>query len=113
MKIDISHWNIKIQADLYVAGRTEDGSEYTADCYYVVAERKDGKRLAHHCQWDGAVKETSPDGFDFFADVRDKARDKARRLVSLIKNDGFINDDYWTTMSPSYGSEYYCKVNGL
>ena len=104
---------VYVHADLYEAGRTEDGTPYTADVYYIVVESKDGKRLAHTKRWWTADKETSPDGFDFFGDLRKEMKAAAEAVVERIKEVGSINFDHWEEIQPAYGSDYYCQVHGF
>jgi len=110
---DIKNWDVSIQSDLYEAGITEDGERFTAEYYYVVVQRKDGKRYAHKSSFYGTKQEESPDGFYFFPDIREEAKKEATKLLNQVKRSGIINLEYWFFMEPSYGSEYYCKVNGF
>lgn len=107
MRIDIKGWKVGVYSDLYVAGRTEDGSDYTAEVYMVEAVRPDGRRMVHEVCFEGAVKETSPDGFDFFGDVRKSARKSADILAGNVRKRGYIDDTHWNEGRPVYGSEYY------
>lgn len=99
-------WTLDIGIDLYHAGVTEDGSDFIAECYYVRANREDGKRTRHNVTFLGAEKETSEDGFDFFLDIRDAARRKAEIMLRILQES---SQDFgqWTEIPPCYGSDYY------
>jgi hypothetical protein len=101
-----------IHSDLYVAGKTEDGQDYTAEVYFVFAEDEHGNRWRHHasfagckavqgeCEWDGA--------FTSFEDIRPEAKAKAERLLKRIHAaGGRINQKYWSEDRPAYGSKAY------
>ncbi len=41
--MNISEWKVSIQTGLYGAGRTEDGTPFTAESYYVQVENDKGR----------------------------------------------------------------------
>lgn len=120
-KLNINDADVMVVTDLYLAGKTEDGEDYNAECYYVVVERRDGKRLAHSTVWNGCETGDTPScpeegdagGDAYFADIRKEAKAEAETLALRVEEVGVIDDAHWVELEPSYGSEYYCKVNGL
>ncbi len=108
-RIDIKGMRVEVDTDLYVAGRTEDGSEFTAEVYRVSVVQPNGKRWVHNVTFEGAVKEMSPDGFDFFGDVRKSARKSADYLARRVSGRGYIDTNCWGEGRPVYGSDYYCE----
>jgi len=111
--LNIKGWKVEVRSDLYLAGKTEDGEDYTAECYYVTIERSDGKMYAHNEIYYGAKREETENGYPIFLDYREDAKIHVDYLKNRIKGREEINLDYWSLMEPSYGSEYYCKVNGF
>lgn len=109
--MNIENWIVAVHTDLYHAGTTEDGEAYHAECYCVIAERKDGKRLAHFRTFEGCVVHHSENGEIGFEDVRKEAFADACKLSMRVEVYRVINLNYWHEVSPVYGSEYYCKVN--
>tara|TARA_R100001244_G_C5153124_1_gene129977 strand:+ start:121 stop:483 length:363 start_codon:yes stop_codon:yes gene_type:complete len=106
MKIE-STTKVVVRSDLYVAGITEDGGEFIAENYYVHIVFESGQTLNHACIFPGAEVEVSPDGFNFFADVRSEASDTAERLAQRIRNAGQINLDHWSAGPAAYGTDAY------
>ncbi len=112
--MNIDKWDVFVECDLYDAGKTEDYEDYLAECYYIVIERSDGKRYAHFTTFYGVErKEMYEDGYIAFCDCRKDALKQAKKLQYNIKKKKEINLDHWNEMAPSYGSEYYCKINGF
>lgn len=111
--MDIKNWVASIHTDLYHAGYTEDGSPYHAECYSIVIEREDGKRLSHNVSFKGCFAHTDEEGYSYFSDIRKEALAKAEHLLSRINEAKYINLDYWFEVEARYGSEYYCKVNNF
>jgi hypothetical protein len=112
--MDIRDCLVNIHTDLYRAGYTEDGTEYSAECYYIVVERADGKRLAHPAIFKGCeVVENGEDGFFCFIDKRKEAFKLAETLLHRIDCFGSINESLWNETEPAYGSPYFCKVKGF
>lgn len=105
---------VYINVDLYDAGTTEDGTPFTAEVYQVFIERLDGHRIALTSKtWWTAPSEVSPDGFNFFGDLREEMKAEAEAVVNRIEDKGVINLDHWEEVYPAYGSAYYCEVNSI
>jgi len=103
--------NFHIREDLYVAGRTEDGQQYTASMYYVAAEWTDGRRWAHGRTFRGCNVMTDEEGYQHFADVREHALNQARTLLASIEDHnpdatpGQLDHSFnWNEMPAAYGS---------
>lgn len=101
-------YQFQVVSDLYLAGRTEDGEDFTAEVYYVVAEDERGNRWAHVSRFAGAEASRDEDGYWHFADVREASVAEANRLCARIEAAGSpLNFDHWFGMSPAYGSAAY------
>jgi hypothetical protein len=103
--------SIFVTTDLYNAGFTEDGEEFHAELYYVVAEYTGGERLAHSATFRGTEKVVDEDGMSHFPDLREEAKAKAEALCKRIKDaldEGCgLHMSYWTEIQPVYGSRAY------
>lgn len=102
---------IEIGSDLYVAGRTEDGHEYTAEVYFVVATNARGDRWRHASSFPGCKTESDEEGYTHFADIREQAQRDAQTLVDRIQSrinaGGALNLQHWHEDRPVYGSSAY------
>lgn len=107
-------YRVYVACDLVSMGVDEFGTPYDAESYYVVVERADGKRLAHHYDFCGCVRhEDHEAGYVGFEDVRKDAKAQADILADRIIDAGYINEDHWFEMEASYGSEYYCNLHNF
>lgn len=108
MKIK-STTEVVVRSDLYLAGYQEDGTEFLAENYYVQLAFEDGSSLTHSSIFNGAEVEVSPDGFNFFADVRSEASAAAEHLAQRIRNAGEINLDSqrWSAGPAAYSTDAY------
>jgi len=92
-------------SDLYVAGTDEEGRDYTAEVYYVIAEFLNGERFSHPESFKGCVA-----GYDdeysmpYFEDVREEAKAKCQAII-----DSNPPIEGWYEMSPAYGSRTYAN----
>ena len=101
-------YQFSVVSDLYLAGRTEDGADFTAEVYYVVAEDARGNRYAHVSRFPGADASRDDDGYWHFADVREASAAEATRLCARIEAAGGVIDHaHWSPMRPAYGSAAY------
>jgi hypothetical protein len=103
-------YDFEICSDLYLAGRTEDGQDYTAEVYFIAATDARGNRWRHAVVFPGC--ETSVDdyeGYTHFRDVREQAQADAAKLLALIEARGTINLEYWRSDRPVYGSRAYVE----
>lgn len=97
-----------VTSELYVAGRTDDGEDYTAERYLVAVEFDNGMRYVHGHTFPGCVRHVDPeDGGQFFEDVREAAEADANKLVARINAHGSICLDHWHEFNPVYGSKAY------
>jgi hypothetical protein len=110
--IDIRKWVVDINVDLFNAGRTEDGFDFTADVYQVFARKSDGTTYLHERLFFSTDREATDDGV-FFPDGRKKQLKLAQDLCAAVKKVGWINLDFWEEAEPGYGSDAYCKKYGF
>lgn len=106
MKIK-STTEVVVRSDLYVAGIEEDGAEFVAENYYVHIVFDIGTTLNHAYVFNGAEVEVSPDGFNFFVDVREEASAAAEHLAQRIRKAGEINLEHWSNGPAAYGTDAY------
>jgi hypothetical protein len=108
--------NIDVGSELYSAGLTEDGDEYVALRYFVVAEYSDDSRMRHLHNFKGTdvIEGFDPehgDYFKFFSDVREQAIARAEKAATHIRKavDGglTLNFSHWVSMHSVYGSSAY------
>ena len=97
-----SERTLYIHSDLYVAGITEDGEDYTAEIYCVIAEFKNGEKFAYPESFLGCTAGYAPDFGPTFEDVREEAKAKCQ---AIIDSNPPIDD--WHEISPAYGSQAY------
>ena len=105
-----------VTSDLYVAGKTEDGVDFTAERYFVIAEYSNGERICHSTFYNGCNPvQDDEDGYWHFGDIREEARalaDKlAQRVDQAIKDGLALNMDYWNPTRPVYGSPAYSEAD--
>lgn len=108
-----------VSSDLYCAGYTEDGDQFAAERYYVVAETSNGTRFKHVKQFNSTEAEFDEDeegfGHTVFPDLREEAVAKANDLLSKIeahtKSGGKLDPGLWYEIDPRYGSESYQGMN--
>jgi len=98
---------VRVESEIYVAGQDEFGTDFTAESYHVGVFFLDGSSLRHKVNYDGAEVETSPDGFDFFGDVREEAKAAAEQLATRVQAAGAINPDHWYEGRTVYGTPAY------
>ena len=98
-----------VVSDLYEAGKKDDGSSYSAEVYYVLAEDDNGIRWKHSVAFRGCeVCHDEETGERYFTDVREAAKAKATHLLARIQTaERDINFDYWIPTYPVYGSPAY------
>ena len=95
-----------IREDLYVAGRDDDGQEYTASQYYVVAEDDQGRRWAHRDVHAGCRVLVDEEGDRHFSDVRAEALAGARKRLNSFRRHGTALDTRdWDSIPAAYGSD--------
>jgi hypothetical protein len=107
--------DIRIEGDLYVAGRTEDGEDYIAENFMVCVEFAYGEVYRHKTMWLGCkVHEADPEDDWYgigFEDIREASRASAERLLARVTEHvgkgGTLNMDHWTFRRTSYGSRAY------
>tara|TARA_R110000868_G_scaffold278108_1_gene537916 strand:- start:52 stop:441 length:390 start_codon:yes stop_codon:yes gene_type:complete len=93
--------------DAYCAGVTEDGENFIATVYRVVAEDATGARWVHEASFRGTKRVVDEDGIDHFPDLRAAALAAAERLCARVTAAATINLDHWRSTRPCYGSAAY------
>jgi len=109
--------DVRVESDLYVAGRTEDGEDYTAEVFIVCIEYASGLVFAHKSHFKGCRVEkwiTEDDSGTAFVDIRTeqkaKAEHLARRVKQAIESGGFLDmTAYWYERRAAYGSTAYLQ----
>jgi hypothetical protein len=104
-----------VSSDLYCAGYTEDGDQFAAERYYVMAETSEGRRFKHVKHFDGTNPTFDEDdegfGHTVFPDLREEASNKATILLDQIESHmnsgGRLDRALWVEVNPRYGSEAY------
>ncbi len=98
----------EIATDLFIAGRTEDGREFFAECYFVMGtDTKTGDRIRHEVTFNGTKREVDEEGCPHFPDMREEAMAKAERLLTRVQAAPVINMAFWREERPVYGSRAY------
>jgi hypothetical protein len=97
----------EICSDLYVAGRTEDGFDYTAEVYFITATNARGDRWRHGTAFPGCNVEKDEEGYNHFGDIREQAHAQAQALMNRMIARGTINLEHWREDRPVYGSNAY------
>jgi hypothetical protein len=105
---------VDVCSDLYVAGRTEDGEQYTAEVYLVCAEFADGSVYAHVERFKGCKVEqvdTEDESFTAFVDIREEQKAKAEKLAARVNQcvatGRKLDPQFWTFHRTVYGSSAY------
>jgi len=101
-----------VASDLFDAGRTEDGTPFIAEVYYVILENAAGRRFRHNATFSGVeVLVDDYEGGTYFVDRREEATAKAERLAArvnaAIKAGRGVDFDLWDEVDPAYGSDEY------
>jgi hypothetical protein len=107
---------VDVCSDLYSAGRTEDGEDYTAEVYVVCAEFANGEVYAHVQRFKGCKVEqveTEDDSFTAFIDIRPEQKAKAELLASRVRacveTGRKLDPQFWTFHRTVYGSNAYLQ----
>ena len=100
----------RVESELYVVGKTEEGYDYTAEGYYVVAESPEGK--CYSKGWFPGCKSEDVDDEDFgsftyFKDIREEAEAGAEALLVKSSKEDPTKADGWNFLRNAYGSEAY------
>lgn len=106
MTVNKHQFQAYVTSDLYVAGKTEDGYDFTAERFYVAAEFDNGMRFAHNHSFLGCKVVAYEEGVGF-EDVRVEAEAAANVLCDRINAVGVMNGAYWHEIEPVYGSAMY------
>jgi hypothetical protein len=98
-------------SDFYEAGRTNDGTQYSEEGFYVVVENGAGRRWASYEYFKGAEVVVDEEGFVSFPDVREEASAAAEALAAattqVLASGGKLSLEDWYQIDPAYGSRAY------
>lgn len=114
MKLNIKKYiTVSIESRLFNAGKDEFGDDYAAESYHIMVRCDSGRIWYHPMPFLGVIVTLNEDGFNTFSDNREKAQKEATTLLDRVIARGYIETDLWYEGEPSYGSEYFRKVNRL
>lgn len=110
-----TRWELDLRDDLFGLRHPEDGSEFTASVFYVVATSPDGRRYAHERRFESAHV-VIEDDYMGIASYRAEALAKAERFFERVLTaqrmglwEGPINT-HWHEIDPVYGSAAYVQA---
>lgn len=106
--MSIKDKRVTVAKSFYIAGVTEDGLDYEAECYNVVITAKDGSRWSHDKTWYTA--EPTEDNINGFTDTRETSFGNAQAFANVVEKVGIIGMEYWKSIEPVYGSESYVII---
>lgn len=104
---NVQNLTFEIASDLYVAGRTEDGFDYTAEVYFITATNARGDRWRFETTFPGCETCQDDEGYTHFGDIRPQAQAQAEKLMARMQARGAINLQHWREDRPVYGSSAY------
>lgn len=112
-------WELEVRDDLFALAHPEDGSEYTASVFYIIATDARGTRYAHDHQFRSAETFEVHDEDGYSAGIRsfrEEALAQAEALLAKMKAAQAagrfttpVGRDHWSEMDPVYGSEAYIR----
>ena len=112
----MAKFQVAAVSDLYEAGRTNDGTQYSAECFYVVVENGAGRRWASYNCFKGAEVVVDEEGSVFFPDVREAASAAAEALAAatnqILGSGAKLSLEDWYEIDPAYGSRAY-QADGI
>jgi hypothetical protein len=105
-------YTASVASDLFNAGRTEDGTPFIAEVYFVEIENAAGRRFRHDATFSGVeVLVDEYEGGNYFVDRREEAAAKAEcltaRVNAALKTGRGVDMDLWQEVDPAYGSDAY------
>lgn len=108
-----TRWELDLRDDLFALRHPEDGSEFTASVFYVVATAPDGRRYAHEHRF-GSAHVVVTDDYMGIASYRQEALAKAERFFERVlaaQRAGLWTgpNAHWHESDPVYGSEAYVR----
>jgi hypothetical protein len=107
--------DVRVEGDLYVAGKDEEGRDFIAENYMVVVEYANGEVYRHKQVWLGCRVEKADCEYDgpflLFHDIRAESEASANRLCARVqdhlKNGGNLREEHWSFRRTAYGSQAY------
>lgn len=99
--------NYYIHVDLYMAGTSDDGSQFYAEAYHVIRQDTEGNRELHHRVFRGCDPGRH-EGIQYFGDIRIEARAQADAFMAECKLGK--HDDGFCYTPPAYGSPAHAAV---
>ena len=104
--MNIAGMQVYFASDLKDYGRTEDGTPFIGEVFFIEVENKRGDRWRLNRSFDGVRKEQWEEGV-VYMDARPAARAQCEKLVDAIKRKGVIDIQRWYQAPCAYGSEAY------
>jgi hypothetical protein len=110
--------HIEVASELYRAGRSDDGTDYTAEVYLVTVEFQGGEVYAHNVSFPGCKVEQDEEGYSHFGDIRPEAEARANSLCARVQAHvaagGTLDMAQWSFWRTVYGSgAYLSEVAGM
>lgn len=100
-----------VDVDFYVAGKTEDGHDYTAERFFVTVSNDYGLRFRHVVLFNGTTPFVDEEGYSHYPDHRDlslrRANKLADRVNAALANGYVLQTAHWSEDAPVYGSDHY------
>jgi len=105
-------YTANVAFDLFNAGRTDDGTPYIAEIFYVLIENQAGRRFRHNATFSAVeVMVDEYEGGTYFANRLEQAAAKAERLTARVnaalKSGVALDAECWEEVDPAYGSDEY------
>ena len=104
--------NIGVASEIYDAGLTEDGEQFTAERYFIAREEPDGSRYIYNGPTYAGCVRHECEGAIWFEDVREAAAAKASAKATELRLKDF-DESEWYECEPAYGSTAYCRMSGF
>jgi hypothetical protein len=107
-------WELSIRDDLFALQHPEDGSEFTASKFYIIAENEQGQRFAHYHVIESARAVSDDEGFSRISSYREESLAKIEALLAKMKTaqaagiwTSPVDRPHWQEIEPVYGSWAY------
>lgn len=109
-----TRWELDLRDDLFSLRHPEDGSEFTASVFYVVATSSDGRRYAHAHRFPSAHVVVDDD-YMGISSYRAEAQAKAERFFERVLEAQRLGlwtgpNAHWHEIDPVYGSWAYVRA---
>ncbi len=109
-------WTLSLRDDLTALQHPEDGSEFTASVFYIVATNERGERFAHDYRFHSAETYDNEYGMGIRS-FRDEAEAKAKKLLAKMEATLLagtfvspVGRAHWAEIDAEYGSIAYQEL---